>query len=290
MEKNKKLVKFVYSFFTILLACTVAFTGCVFQSEPIPDDTMFVNFIDVGQGDCTLIYTSNAAVLIDAGEAENSNHIIDFIKDKGIEKIDYCIATHPHSDHIGALPEVFKSFEVDTVIVPELSDDIEPTTRTYEKFLDGLENVNNIIFAVPGDSVEISDLEIEILGPLKEYDDLNHMSVVSKITFGNVSVMVTGDTETIAEKDMLDVKGTDYSADILKVAHHGSSTSTCSKWLEAVNPDYAVISCGIDNSYGHPHSETVDLLEEYEIDYYRTDLLGDIVFESDGKNITYVKQ
>ena len=290
MEKNKKLVKFAYSFFTILLAFTVAFTGCVFQSEPIPDDTMFVNFIDVGQGDCTLIYTSNAAVLIDAGEAENSNHVIDFIKDKGIVKIDYCIATHPHSDHIGALPEVFKSFEVDTVIVPELPDDIEPTTRTYEKFLDGLENVNNIIFAVPGDSVEISDLKIEILGPLKEYDDLNHMSVVSKITFGNVSVMVTGDTETIAEKDMLDVKGTDYSADILKVAHHGSSTSTCSKWLEAVNPDYAVISCGIDNSYGHPHSETVDLLEEYEIDYYRTDLLGDIIFESDGKNITYVKQ
>ncbi len=290
MEKNKSVLKLAYSLFACLLACVVALSGCVFQSEPIPDGTMFVNFIDVGQGDCTLVYTNDAVILIDAGEDENSNHIIDFIKDKGIQRIDYCIASHPHSDHIGALPEVFKSFKVDTVIVPELPDDIEPTTKTYEKFLDSLENVNNIMFATPGDVIEISDLRLEILGPVKDYEDLNHMSVVSKITFGKTSVIVTGDTETVAEKDMLDVKGTDYSADILKVAHHGSRTSTCSEWLDAVDPDYAVISCGIDNSYGHPHSETVDLLEEYEIDYYRTDLLGDIIFESDGKNITYVKQ
>lgn len=290
MVKNNNITKLVLSMFALIFAFTVTLSGCLFATESIVEGKMYVSFIDVGQGDCTLIYTSEAVILVDAGEAENANYVIDYIRDKGIEKIDCCIATHPHSDHIGALPEVFKSIKVDTVIVPELPEDIEPTTKTYEKFLDSLEYVDNIMFAVPDDVIEYGELKLEVLGPRKAYEDLNHMSVVSKVTFGETSVVITGDTEKVAEQDMLAAKGADYSADILKVAHHGSNTSTCNKWLEAVNPDYAVISCGIDNSYGHPHSETIDLLEDNEIEYYRTDLLGDIVFESDGKNITYVKQ
>lgn len=289
MAKNNKLIKILLPIIlATVLGIGAVFIGCT-KNEPLPEGVMYVDFIDVGQGDCTLISTTDAVILIDAGEAENVNNVIDFLKYREIKKIDYCIATHPHSDHIGGLPTVFKNFEVDTVIVPLIPEELEPTTKTYENFLEGLEDVNSVIQATPGDNIECGSLNIEILGPTEEYDDLNDMSVVSRITFGETSVIVTGDAENPAEKDMLDVKGVDYSADILKLGHHGSSTSSSEEWLRAVNPKYAVISCGIDNKYNHPHKETIVKLDDLNFDYYRTDLVGNISFESDGKNITYRK-
>ena len=290
MAKSKKLIKIVLPIIlATVFGIAAVFIGCT-KNEPLPEGMMYVDFIDVGQGDCTLISTTDAVILIDAGEAENVNNVIDFLKHREIKKIDYCIATHPHSDHIGGLPTVFDHFEVDTVIMPEIPEEIEPTTKVYEKFIDGLEKVENVIYATPGDKFECGSLNIEILGPTGEYDDLNNYSVVSKITFGETSVIVTGDAENPAEKDMLDVKNVDYSADILKLGHHGSSTSSSKDWLRAVNPKYAVISCGIDNKYNHPHKETIIKLDDLKFEYYRTDLVGNICFESDGKNITYRKK
>lgn len=289
MLKGKKGVSLIVTILIIVAVAIMSQFSDNDSAEPIPEGEMYTDFVDVGQGDCTLIRTTESVILIDAGEAGTADTVVDFLKEKGITKIDCCIATHPHSDHIGALFRVFEEFEVDTVLLPNIPDDLIPVTVTYEKFLEGLERVNNIIPVAAGDDFDFGKLSVEILGPVKDYDDLNHMSVVSKVSFGKTSVMLTGDTETPAEEDMLKNASVDYSADILKVGHHGSKTSTSKKWLNAVDPQYAVISCGLDNDYGHPHKVIVNRLEEYGVEYYRTDLLGNISFKSDGQQITIIE-
>lgn len=246
------------------------------------DGTMSVDFIDVGQGDSTLIISGDNVILIDGGEAGESENVINFIKNKNITEIDCCIATHPHSDHIGSLSEVFDEFEIKDVIMPEVPEKLIPTSKAYEKFMRSVaDNAENVYPAQSGDDYQYGDIKIEILGPAGEYDNLNDISVVSRVIYGNTSVMMTGDAETPAEKDIL-ADNLDCSADILKVGHHGSRTSTSDDWLKAVNPQYAVISCGLNNDYGHPHKQLIKRLEKTETDYYRTDLIGTVSFESDG--------
>lgn len=289
MLKGKKGLRVLFS---VVLAVIVAAVAMITENtnvDPVAVGEMFVDFVDVGQGDCTLIRTSDAVILIDAGEAGTADTVVSYLKEMGIKNIDCCIATHPHSDHIGALYRIFEEFSVDTVLLPDIPDELIPTTSTYEKFLDGLENVKNIIPAGAGDNFDFGSLNLDILGPVKEYDDLNQMSLVSKVSFGNTSVMLTGDAETPAETDMLKKRNVDYSADILKVGHHGSKTSTSEKWLKAVHPQFAVVSCGLDNDYGHPHKNIVNRLEDFGVEYYRTDLEGHILFKSDGNEITLIK-
>lgn len=261
------------------------------RGETVAEGKMQVDFIDVGQGDCTLITTADTVILIDGGEVGKAQTVINFLRNKNIDKIDCCIATHPHSDHIGSLSKVFDEFTIVDVIMPDVPESIIPTTTTYEKFLESLSrNAENVIPAESGDVHNYGDLKIEILAPVGVYDDLNNMSVVSRVTYGNTSVMITGDAETISEKDMLKDAYSDFYADILKVGHHGSKTSSGDKWLQAVSPKFAVISCGTDNDYGHPHKQLVNRLEKYEIEYYRTDLVGDIAFESDGNNFVLLSE
>ena len=290
MLKGKKAVRLITSVVIAIIVLVTALITNRLNSEPIPEGKMQVHFIDVGQGDCTLIQTSEAVILIDAGEAGEADKVINFLKDRDIKKIDCCIATHPHTDHIGGLPDVFEEFDVDTVITTEFSEENEPTTDTYERFLDSLEDVENIAIAEAGDKYEYGSLKIEILGPLKQYEDLNNMSIVAKVSYGKTSLMLTGDAETMSENDMLENKTVDYSADILKLGHHGSSTSTGKAWLKAVNPDVGIISCGEGNEYGHPHKETVNKLKQNSIEYYRTDLKGTILFESDGEKFTLIEK
>lgn len=269
-------------------------SGNLFDFFGLRDDysptqgTMSVDFIDVGQGDCTLIVSGDNVILIDGGEAGESENVINFIKNRNITEIDCCIATHPHSDHIGSLSKVFSEFEIIDVIMPEIPESLIPTSKAYEKFMKSVaENTDNVYAAQPGDNYEYGDVKIEILGPVEDYDNLNDFSVVSRVTFGNTSVMLTGDAETPAEKDILK-NNFARSSNILKVGHHGSRTSSCDEWLKAVNPQYAVISCGLDNDYGHPHKQLIKRLENYNIDYYRTDLIGTVSFESDGSTFTLI--
>ena len=260
------------------------------RGEIVDGGKMQVNFIDVGQGDCTLITTADSVILIDAGEAGKAQTVINYLRNKNIDKIDCCIATHPHSDHIGALSKVFDAFKIVDVILPEIPESIIPTTTTYENFLESLSrNVENIIPAASGDVYKYGDLTVEILAPVNTYDDLNDMSVVSRVTYGNTSVMITGDAETDSENDMLKNVSFDFYADILKIGHHGSKTSSGEKWLQAVETKFAVISCGIDND-GPPHKQLLKRLEKLESEYYRTDLLGDITFESDGKSFVLLNE
>jgi competence protein ComEC len=255
------------------------------DSNVSADSTMYVNFIDVGQGDCTLITSADTAILIDGGEAGEAQTVINYLKNQNIDDIDCLIATHPHSDHIGSLSQVMTEFKVENLIMPEIPEKILPTTGTYEKFLSTVnDKVSNVIAAKAGSTYSYGEINIQILAPLKDYEDLNNMSVVAKITYGTTSVMMTGDASFDSENDMLK-QNADYKSDILKVGHHGSKTATSDKWLSAVSPKYAVISCGKGNDYGHPNADTLKRLDKHSVEYFRTDLLGSIVFKSDGKEI-----
>ena len=253
------------------------------------DTPLSVHFIDVGQGDCILIKSESNAILIDAGEKGNENTVIEYIRSQGIQTLDYVIATHPHSDHIGSLDEVIDAFTVSNVIMPKLTKSNMPTTSAYESLLTSIKNSGaKVISAKTGASYTLDKLEMTVLSPIEQSDDLNDMSVVINLTYGDTSFLFMGDAEKSAESLILKSDYSEYlNVDVLKVGHHGSSTSTGKKFLSAVSPETAVIMCGIDNEYGHPHDETIALLSERNINVLRTDELGTIVIGSDGFKLVY---
>ena len=242
-----------------------------------------VHFIDVGQGDSILIEAEDSKMLIDAGENNKGSTVVEYLKSKNITNLDYVIGTHPHSDHIGGLDMVLKTFSVDTMIMP----DVVHTTRTFEDLLATLEKTNlKLTKAVAGDQYNLGPATFTILAPSSSsYEDLNNYSIVIKLTYGDTSFLLTGDAGVLSEKEML-TRGIDLSADVLKLGHHGSAYSSSANFLDAVNPTYAVVSVGKDNDYGHPHVETLQAMYDRNIKLYRTDTQGTIVFTSDGKNIS----
>lgn len=247
---------------------------------------MYVSFIDVGQGNCTLVTLNDTAILIDSGEVGAAQGVENYIKNLSVNELDCVIVTHPHSDHMGGMTKLLYEFDVGDLIMPEIPENIIPTTKTYENFLTAVsDNAKRVLPAEPGGTYSYGEITVEIFAPLHEYDDLNEMSVVSRISYGETSVMITGDSTAEVEDELLS-SDIDYSADILNVGHHGSKTSTSEAWLEAVNPTFAVICCGANNDYGHPNSSVINRLEEMNIEYYRTDLCSTVVFESNSKIFT----
>ena len=248
------------------------------------DGGMAVHFIDVGQGDSILAESDGHFLLIDAGENDQGDTVISYLEEAGVEALDYVIGTHPHSDHIGGLDDVIRAFDVETVILPP----VEHTTKTFEDVLDAIEEKDlSITLPVPGDSYELGDAAFTILAPQKDYgDDLNNWSVGLRLACGDGAFVACGDAEAQAEEDMA-ASGLALSADVLKIGHHGSSTSTSDAFLKAVSPAFAVISCGEGNSYGHPHKETLEKLEAAGIQVLRTDLLGDITAQWGEDGVTW---
>lgn len=259
------------------------------------DADLEIHFIDVGQGDCSLIMWEGASILIDCGEREQADTVKKYLKKQGVKKLDYVIATHPHSDHIGGMGDIISSVEVGKVIAPRLSDDMTPTTKTYERFLQALKDKSlKLTAAKPGTAYTLSSTKasaegkkppkFEILAPVNDYKDLNDYSVVIRLTYGRTSYLFTGDAENEAETDILE-SGADVDSDVLKMGHHGSSTSSSDRFYEEVSPDICVIQCGTDNSYGHPHKETIEKVNASGAKVYRNDTDGTVIVYSDGDEI-----
>jgi len=245
--------------------------------------SMVVEFLDVGQADCALIYTDNAAMLIDGGNNPDGELVARFIKEQGIDKLDYVIATHAHEDHIGGLDVVLDEIEVDHIMMPLL----ETTTKTYYDLLDAVEYSNaEVLMPEVGDTYELDCALWQVVScHAQDEDNLNESSIVIRLVHGDVSLLFTGDAEIVNELDMM-VSDCELESDILKVGHHGSSTSSCEEFVAVVDPEVAVISCGKDNSYGHPHWETVETFENAGIEMRRTDLEGTIRVVSNSRNYT----
>lgn len=245
-----------------------------------------VHFIDVGQGDCTLVMSGGQSLLIDAGENGHETEVLNYLRSMNIKKLNYIIATHQHSDHIGGIPEVLEEFEADNIIMPRLTKAQTPTNSTYTAFLKAVQNSKaKVISAKPGLTYTLGDASFEILGPVtNDCEDINSMSAVTKITYGETSFLVTGDAEKDEELEIIE-NGADLDCDVLRVGHHGSSTSSSREFLEAVTPEVCVISCGANNDYGHPHDKALKRISYQTDEVYRTDICGSIVMTSDGENI-----
>ena len=247
------------------------------------DGLLRLHCIDVGQGDSFFLETEDKTVLIDTGEAEYAQTVIDYIEALGYDHIDLAVATHMHSDHMGGMAEVLETLPADRFLMTGLTPDATPTTRVYETLLDALENSpdTEVLAAEPGEQFPLAEgVTLTVLGPVEDYDDLNLTSVVCRVDAGERSFLFTGDMEKKAEQALLDA-GADLRADVLKVGHHGASTSSSPAFLAAVSPRCSVIPVGEGNSYGHPTPQTLERLEAYG-PVYRTDLLGNIRFETDG--------
>jgi len=227
-------------------------------------------------------------MLIDSGNNADSHTVINYIKSEGISKIDILIATHPHEDHIGAMDEVIESFDIGKFYMPKVT----TTTKTFEDLILAVKSKGLVInTATAGTKLNFdSQIESEIIAPNStSYTDLNDYSAVIKLKCGNESFLLDGDAESISEQEMLN-KRYNLKADVLKVGHHGSSSSTTSEILNAVSPKYAFISIGKDNDYGHPTEQTLNKLSAANVQVFRTDKSGTIVALSDGNSIVFDKQ
>ena len=247
-------------------------------------DPLAVTYIDVGQGDSILLQCGGHNMLIDAGKNDQGTKLQDYFMSKGIEKFDYLVGTHPDEDHIGGLDVIITKFPADHVLMP----DIEADTRTYDDVILALEYRSmEAEHPEQGDEFLLGDAAVTVVGPPdKDYDDKNNYSIMLMVQHGSQKFLFAGDGEKEEELDILK-SGMDVEADVLKAGHHGSSTSSSQKFLDAVSPEAVVISCGEDNSYGHPHQETMIKLRSMGVDVYRTDKEGTIVAESDGSSITF---
>lgn len=240
-----------------------------------------VHYIDVGQADAACIVTPDGhTVLIDAGSNLSQEHLISYLAKYCIREIDYAVFTHPHEDHIGGADRVFDFCRVGHVILP----DAAASTATYDMLLTSMQNEGcTVEYALPGNSYSLGDASLTILGPACDYEDNgNNASVILRFDYGDTSFLFTGDAEASAEAAVILENKEALNADVLKVAHHGSATSSTDAFLSAVTPTLAIISCGPYNEFGHPHSSVLDRLSSHTPHIFRTDESGSIRVYTDG--------
>lgn len=261
-------------------------------NQPITSSSTFgqlkVHFLDVGQADSIFVQMPNGQnMVIDAGNNDDGPAVVNYLKNAGVKKIDYLVGTHPHEDHIGGLDTVIRAFDIGQVLMPRVT----TTTKTFEDVLKAVQAKGLKITPVKAgvEIVNADGLNVAVIAPHRaSYENMNNYSAVLKITYGQVSFLLTGDAEEKSEGEMLAGSVVNPKADVLKVGHHGSRSSSTVPFLKAVNPKYAVICVGAGNDYGHPHPQTIQHLTGIET--YRTDLNGTIVFSTDGKGITVVAE
>ena len=255
----------------------------------VENNGLLVTFLDVGQADSIFIeMPSGETMLIDAGTKKMGKTVADFIKSKGYNKVDYVIATHPHEDHIGGMSYVLENIDVGTFYMPEAA----TTTNVFSDMLDAVQNNGcKAVYAESGNVVfEKNGVKATFLAPnSSSYESLNNYSAVLKLTYGKSSFLFMGDAESISENEILN-SGYDVDVDVLKVGHHGSSTSSSYKFIKSVTPTFGIISCGLNNSYGHPHKETLNTLGLFNTKLYYTRGSGNVEVYTDGENYTFNKK
>lgn len=269
-----------------VLLIALSLSGCTLPAQEttaLAGDGLTVHYIDVGQADCALLECGGEYILIDGGNVEDSSLVVSYLQKQGVEELAAVICSHAHEDHVGGLPGVLAVFPTEAVYAP---------TRTYSSncFDDFVyyTDQQGLSITIPnvGDIITFGGATAEVLGPVQQYADTNNTSLILMVSYGETKFLFTGDMETSAETDLLD-SGADVKADVLKVGHHGSDTSTGYRFLYEVAPAYAVISVGEGNSYGHPHEVPLSRLEDAGCAIYRTDKLGSIIAHSDGAKISF---
>src|SRR5574344_79131 len=279
MHMKKKTIIFIIGLFLLLGYTVYYFTPKNNNYINTHLEGINISYLDVGQADAILIQTSNTNMLIDAGNTEDGPLLTKYFQEQNIQEFNYVVGTHAHEDHIGGMADIINNFKIDNFYMP----DVITTTKTFEDTLDALNN-QNIKFNTPkiGDSFKLDDANFNVLYVGTDTSNLNNDSIVLKMQYGNTSYLFMGDATTSCEKEILT---SDISANVLKVGHHGSSTSTSNEFLAKVNPEYAIISVGLNNTYRLPTSKTLDKLNTRQIKIYRTDEDGSIILTSDGINI-----
>ena len=253
------------------------------EADETADTEMTVHYLDVGQGDCMLLACDGEYMLIDAGDNSKGTAVQNYLTKQGVKTIKYVIGTHPDADHVGGLDVILYKFDCETVMLPDISKD----TKTYRDVLDTMDQkgYTNTLPAA-GEEFMLGSASCMLLGPRTSYEDANNNSVVILVTHGTNKFLFMGDAEAEAEEDILR-GGADVKADVIKVGHHGSRYSSSESFMQAVTPSYAVISCGEDNRYGHPHAKTLNALRAMGVEVFRSDEQGTIVAASDGSKITW---
>ncbi|GAE29362.1 ComEC/Rec2 family competence protein [Halalkalibacter hemicellulosilyticus] len=288
MNLSSKLWKVLLVFAIVF---SFVFTSLVNEADA--SNNLQVHFIDVGQGDAILVNLPNGQnMLVDGGENHYGTTVVNYIANRGISRLDYVVGTHPHSDHIGGLSDVINQFSIGRVYMPNVT----ANTKTYEDLLQAIDRKGLTItraragLTIVNTVIDGKRLQVNMIAPVRDsYSNINDYSAVMKISYGTTSFLLTGDAEHISEADMIN-SGVDLSASILKVGHHGSSTSTTDAFLNRVNPAVAVISVGAGNRYGHPTQTTINKLKARNIAIYRTDMNGSVVFTTTGSGWLVNKQ
>lgn len=251
---------------------------------PSGTNTMTVHFIDVGQADCALIECNNAFALIDGGNYADGEMVVEYLEVQGVQRLNLVVGTHPHEDHIGGLPQVLAAYPADNVWFSA----IPYTNYTVTNFLNSVKKQGkDVIRPENGQTFKLGGATITVLGPVRDdYEDVNNISLVLMVQYGNTRFLFTGDMESLAEHDLVE-SGADIKADVLKVGHHGSYSSTSYLFLREVMPTYAVISVGAANEYGHPHRDPLSRLRDADVTIYRTDSMYTVTATSNGEDIHF---
>ncbi len=293
LKKYKRKYRKIKNFTITVVVIIVAILGFIFGKdaltnkptvEPVSGNEVQFHFMDVGQGDAILIRTPDGDMLIDASTAKAKDELLAYLDNLGVKDIEYAVFTHPHEDHIGCADDVLKAYNIKRVILP----DVTHTSKTYTDMMDAIEAENcEVIKAEADKTFKVGELKCTILAPIGTgYKELNDYSIVLRVDYGETSVMLTGDAEVFSENEMIQRYGASaggmLDCDLIKVGHHGSDTSSGQAFLNAVTPEYGVISVGKGNSYGHPVQEILVRYEAMNVKLHRTDLEGSIVFTSTG--------
>lgn len=248
------------------------------------ESSLQIHFIDVGQGDAALLICDGESLMIDGGSAGDSSLIYSYlVNTMQLGHIDYMIATHAHDDHVGGLAAALNACSVGTVYSP-VTDDVSEAFQNFKKYAEA--NADSFVLPSVGDSFTVGAASVQFLSPAYQYDEVNDTSLVVRIEYGSTSFLFMGDSEIPVEKDLLS-SGYELSSTLLKVGHHGSNTSSSEAFIEAVRPEYSVISVGSDNAYGHPVEAVLARLQAVGSSIYRTDEQGTIICTSDGEHLSF---